>query len=259
MIKILNSMSAITLITTLSACGTNAPADNAAALNDTGAIAADSANPFAESEMKMNKAMAAAVGTSTTDNWVRMMIEHHRGAVDMSRIVLTQSPTADVAKMAQSTIDKQGQEIIDLEKLITTGNPDTASAELYRPAATQMHNAMMTAKGADISETYLSKMLAHHKGAVAMSDIALANGATGAVRTQIAKTRGDQQMEVGMVEAMLRGEPMMSMAPASAKTVVTGQTGTPTASKPVAPRTPAKAKPAEAAADPHAGMDMNNM
>ncbi len=62
-----------------------------------------------------------------------------------------------------------------------------------------------------------------------------------------------------MVEAMLRDEPTMSMASAPAKTQVTGQTGTPTASKLVAPRTPEKAKAAEAAVDPHAGMDMNNI
>ena len=59
--------------------------------------------------MKMDQAMAAAIGINAADTWVRKMIEHHRGAVDMSRIVLTQSPTADVAKMAQSTIDEQGK------------------------------------------------------------------------------------------------------------------------------------------------------
>jgi transposase InsO family protein len=53
-------------------------------------------------------------------------------------------------------------------------------------------------------------------------------------------------------------EPMMSMAPAPANTEVTGPTATPTASRPVAPTTPAKAKPAEAP-DPQAGMNMNNM
>ena len=111
---------------------------------------------------------------------MRKMIEHHQGAVEMSRIVLPQSPTADVAKMAQMTIEKQGKEITDLRKLVRPATPDPASAELYRPAAMQMHNAMMAATGADISETYLRKMLEHHKGGVTMSDVALANGVTGA-------------------------------------------------------------------------------
>ncbi len=257
MIKILTSMSAIAIVSTLSACGTSEPADKQASMNTAefnsmlNHVTDDSADQFSNVMHKMNEAMMTAVGTDAGDNWVRKMIGHHRGAIEMSRIVLAQSPTVEVAKMARSTIEKQGKEISELEKLIATGTPDPTYAGLYLSAATDMHNAMTAAKGANISETYLSKMLAHHKGAVAMSDIALANGATGAVRTQIEKTRADRQMEVDMVEAMLRREPMMTMAPAP--------TAKPAASKPVAPGTSAKAKPAQAEADPHAGMDMNNM
>ncbi|MBA3677278.1 MAG: DUF305 domain-containing protein [Sphingosinicella sp.] len=268
MIRILTSISAIALVTALSACGkSDVPAENVSAMNDMNMMMADADNVFAESEMKMDQAMATAIGINAGDSWVRKMIEHHRGAVDMSRIVLGQSATADVAKMAQSTIDKQGKEITDLEKLIAAGTPDAASAELYRPASVQMQNAMMAAKGTDVSDTYLRKMLQHHKGAVAMSDVALANGATGAVRAQIETTKAGQQKEIGMVEAMLRGEPMMSMDPAPGAAMTSTSTPTKTApkaaSRPAAaakpPLAPAKSKPSERAADPHAGMDMNKM
>ena len=161
--------------------------------------------------------------------------------------------------VAQQTIDKQTKEIASLEKLVTQGNPDPASAELYQPAMDQMHQAMMAGTGADLSETFHRKMLEHHKGAVAMSDIALANGVTGAVRAQIEKTRADQQKEVEMVETMLRGEPAPAAPAASAPAAST------TAAKPAAPKpAPAKAAPAKPKApapapDPHAGHDMNNM
>ena len=148
-------------------------------------------------------------------------------------------------KWRRCTIDKQGEEITDLEKLIATGTPDPASAELYGPATTVMHNAMMAAKGANVSETYLRKMLEHHKGAVEMSNVALANGATGAVRAAVSKTKAEQQMEVDMVEAMLRGEPM-TMAPAAApeaKPAAPAAKSAPTATE---PSNPAPAKPAPA-------------
>lgn len=236
--------SALALI--LSACGSNEePMENNTAASDMNAMMADS-GPFADAEMKMDQAMLAAVGVNVADSWVRKMIEHHRGAVEMSRIVLTQNPTADVSKMAQATIDMQGKEIAKLEKLVATGNPDPASAELYRPAAKQMHDAMMAATGADISETYLRKMLAHHQGAVAMSDVALANGATGAVRAEIEKTKATQQKEVAMVEAMLRGEPMPSTAPAASEPAASAAPA-----KPAAPK-PAPAKPAPKPAEPKA-------
>ena len=267
--KVFNGLGALALVAALSACSdTVEPANNVVA-NDMNMTMADPANPFAQSEMTMDQAMTAAVGVTPADSWVRKMIEHHKGAVDMSRIVLTQDPTADVAKMARMTIDMQGQEITDLERLVATGKPNPASAELYRPAAMQMHTAMTAASGANGSETYLRKMLAHHQGAVTMSDVALANGATGAIRARIEKTRESQQREVALVEAMLRGEPMAA-APATPASPPAASATTPSAprasaatSPPARPDSakpaPAKPKPAQPAADPHAGHDMNNM
>ena len=214
MIKTTSGLSALALIAALSACGSRTETANDAvvtgAANDmTGnmaSMAPDPDNPFAQSEGEMDKAMAAAVGINAADTWTRKMIEHHRGAVAMSRVALAQGVSGDVAKMAQDTIDMQGKEITVLEKMVASGPPDAKTADLYRPAAMEMHDAMMTAKGTDVSESYLRKMLAHHGGAVAMSDVALANGASGALRTQIEKTKATQQKEITMVDAMLRGK-----------------------------------------------------
>ena len=204
---LMSAASALALLA--AACGTNEEAaENGAAGNDMNAMMADASNPFAQSEMQMNDRMMAAVGTDVGDTWVRKMIEHHQGAIDMSQIVLEQNPRADVAEMARMTIEKQGKEVEDLRKLVKQGSPNTQSAEAYRPAMTQMHDAMMAAKGADISETFLRKMLEHHRGGVALSDVALQNGVTGTLRQQVQKTRDDQQKEAQMVEAMLRGETM---------------------------------------------------
>ncbi|MGI8611038.1 MAG: DUF305 domain-containing protein [Sphingomicrobium sp.] len=198
--------SAMTLMIT--ACGTNEEAAQNEAGNDTNAMVADAGNPFAQSEMQMNERMMAAVGTDVGDSWVHKMIEHHQGAIGMSQIVLPLNPSPDVAAMARMTIEKQGIEIQDLRKLVKQGSPNLQSGELYRPAMTQMHDAMMAAKGADVSETFLRKMLEHHKGGVTMSDVALQNGVSGVLRQQVQKTRDDQQKEAQMIEAMLRGETM---------------------------------------------------
>jgi len=222
-----------------SACGrSEEPANNVVAENDMNAMMADPDNPFASIEMRMHDAMTAAVGTNGADTWVRKMIEHHEGAVEMSRLALTLNPGEHVAQMAQSTIDKQGKEIADLEKLVASGNPDPASAELYRAAETQMHDMMMAAKGANLSETFHRKMLEHHMGAVALSDIALANGATGAVRAQIEKTRADQQKEAALIETMLRGEPMAAAPPTP-----TVQSTSSAPAKPEAPKAAPKPAP----------------
>ena len=192
----------------LAGCGSGGEGtqNEVAATNDMNAMAADPSNPFAQSEMQMNERMMAAVGTDAGDSWAKKMIEHHQGAIDMSRIVLEQNPSADVAMMARETIEKQQKDIGDIRKLLKDGAPNQQSAELYRPAMMEMHQKMMAAKGADVSETFMRKMLEHHKGAVAMSDVALQNGVSGALREQVQKTRDDNQRDIKMIEAMLGGQ-----------------------------------------------------
>jgi uncharacterized protein (DUF305 family) len=202
------------------------------------AMMADPTNPFGASEKKMNEAMVAAVGTNPADSWVKKMIEHHRGAVEMSQILLDQGITGHVADMARQTIEMQGKEIEALQKLVVPGTPDPESSQPYAAAESQMHDAMMTAKGADVSDTFVRKMLEHHNGAIALSDIALANGATGAIRSQIEATKAQQQEEIEHIEGMLSGAAAASAGPAAPG----AQTAAPT-TKATAPAKPAPAKP----------------
>ncbi|WP_229658501.1 DUF305 domain-containing protein [Tsuneonella deserti] len=233
-----------TLVATaaLAACGapSDQPSDDA---TSAAAPAEAAADPYAESEKRMDDAMTAAVGTDVGDNWARKMIAHHQGAIDMSQVVLKLDPSPDVAEMARMTIDKQGKEIEAIRKLLKDGVPDQKAAELYRPVMTDMHQKMMAASGADSSETFLRKMLEHHKGAVAMSDVALRNGVSGAVRTRVQATRADQVKEVAMVEAMLRGETMDHSAEPAAKASVASPAPAPKPTPVAAP----VAKPTKAA------------
>lgn len=237
----LTGLSALALLAALSACGS---ADQPA--NDTAPAAEMKMDgPFAASEMAMDNAMKNAVGVDAADTWVKKMIAHHQGAIDMSKVVLGLEPTADVAKMAQTTIDNQGAEIEALKALARNGAANADSAVLYQAVMKAMHDEMMAASGATASETYLAKMLAHHRGAIAMSDIALANGAIGAVRAQIEETRSEQLKEVAMVEAMQRAESMTAQTPTTATAAAHSPAAKAVVPKAVAPK-PAVAKPAPA-------------
>jgi uncharacterized protein (DUF305 family) len=253
---------ALLLVTGLSGCG-GGETDNQTANSqevDVGAseanMAADASNPFADSETRMSEQMMAAVGADVGDNWVRKMIVHHQGAIDMSRIMLDQNPTADVAEMARMTIEKQQKEIGELQKLHKEGAPDQRSAELYRPSMMEMQQKMQAATGADISETFMRKMLEHHRGGVTMSDVALQNGVAGQIRAKAQKTRSDQQKEAEMVEAMLRGEPMSHAMP---KPEAKKAPEKPAPMKSGAAPSTTKTTPAAKPADEHAGHDMSKM
>lgn len=197
------------LLVSLAACGS----DQAA--NETPNVAGQAADtmshemgPFFQAEMLMKERMMNAVGTDTGDNWVRKMIEHHRGAVAISVIFLRQKPSGDVAAIAQSAVDKQTKEIADLGKLVQNGQPDHQSASLYQPAMVKMHDALMEVQDTNVSETFMRKMLEHHRGAVAMSDVLLQQGdVSSEIRRKAQKTKSDQQKEIQALKGMLRTGP----------------------------------------------------
>ncbi len=245
----------MTLLAGVSACGSNTVNNDAAAENmaATEAMAnemmADPSNPFAGVETQMSEAMMNAVGSDAGDTFLRKMIVHHQGAINMSQIALKQDLPEGVAKMARDAIAKQSKEIADLKKFVQQGNPNPKSAEIYRPAKTEMHQAMMNAKGANIAETFMRKMLAHHEGGAALADVALDSGVSGALRAQIEKTHNGQHEDAEMVEAMLSGK---SMQHASANA------NAPACNSPAAPAS--KGMPVPGTHTPeHDAHEMNNM
>jgi uncharacterized protein (DUF305 family) len=266
--RLFSTAAASALVLATAACGSNENAARNApeAAAENGTMMADPNNPFAEAEMQMNQKMMSAVGTDAGDSWAKKMIEHHQGAIAMSRIILEHNPSADVAMMARETIEKQQKDMEDIRKLLKESAPNQQSADLYRPAMMDMHQKMMAAKGADVSETFMRKMLEHHKSAVAMSDVALSNGVSGGMRSQVQKTRSENLKDAEMVEAMLGGQSHQQAMASGAKSATQAKAepapadkakeGTRSRTSTAAPK-PAT-KPAEPA-DPHAGHDMNNM
>ena len=76
-------------------------------------------NPYMASETGMHDKMMAAKGADAAEMWTRKMIEHHKGALTMSEVALKETDDAMVRKMAQKTIDMQGKEIVELQKMLT--------------------------------------------------------------------------------------------------------------------------------------------
>lgn len=88
--------------------GQMAGMDHSKMMNDPG-------NPYAASEMDMHQKMMAAKQGDASEMWTRKMIEHHRGAVAMSRVALREAGDAETKRMAQMTITMQEQDIAKLQ------------------------------------------------------------------------------------------------------------------------------------------------
>jgi len=72
------------------------------------------ANPYAEAGMAMHHKMMVT-GSDASETWARQMIEHHRGAIAMSKIAVTDAKDKDIRAMAQKLIATQEKDIANLQ------------------------------------------------------------------------------------------------------------------------------------------------
>lgn len=138
----------VALAITASACGEE-PANNQAtaaenvqpAANE--AMAGDPDNPFAQVEMQMHDRMMAASGATPSETWIRKMIEHHQGAVEMSNLLIGQGGDSEAVAEARRTVEMQTREIERLRALLeadaaapaAAGSEPAPSAPRTPPAA----------------------------------------------------------------------------------------------------------------------------
>jgi len=102
------------------------------------AVAADVKDPFADVNMKMHEAMMVEPTGNIDVDFVRGMIPHHQGAIDMAEIELKQGKDPEIRKLAQGIIAAQKKEIAQMEKWLEKNAPDKAHA----PDAVKHHHAM---------------------------------------------------------------------------------------------------------------------
>ena len=210
--------------------------------NNIAAMENDPNNPYAQAEMQMHERMMAATGANASETWVKKMIEHHRGALAMSNVLIGLGGEEPVLAMARMTVTDQGKEIQELERMLQAGGigaGTSGNADPYKQSDQTMHQRMMAATGANPSETWMRKMIEHHRGAVDMSNILIAQGGDPKVLEKARLTASTQQAEIQHLEQMLAGEAMAGSPPAA------GAPGSSTAPTPKAtPRTPAAPAPA---------------
>ncbi len=264
-IRTILAASALLAVATACSQEAEAPANETAAA-DTDTMMMDPSNPYAQAEMQMMERMQAAQGANPSETWTRKMIEHHRGAIAMSDILVAQGGDPQVVEKARMTADMQRKEIAELEALLPAGAQTSAAGgeNPFAQAASEMHQQMMAASGANPSEIWLRKMIVHHRGGADMSNVLLSLGGDPKVIEKARMTAQKQTQEANDLERMLQGGSAPTAAGPTAAAPPTPEPAPapqpkeqPAQAKAEAPKAPAKA--AEEPADPHAGHDMSNM
>lgn len=71
---------------------------------------------YMEAMETMRTGMMRASDRDPSRSWALMMIEHHRGAIAMSRVVLANTRDPQIRRMASMTISAQTREIAEMQR-----------------------------------------------------------------------------------------------------------------------------------------------
>jgi uncharacterized protein (DUF305 family) len=80
------------------------------------ATAAPSTKEFEAANDKMHKDMAIKFSGNADIDFIRGMIPHHQGAIDMAKVVLKHGKDAETKKLAQEIIAAQEKEIAQMRE-----------------------------------------------------------------------------------------------------------------------------------------------
>ena len=72
-------------------------------------------NPYAEASMAMQHKIMMASGADASETFTRKMIEHHRGAIAMSKIAVARAQDKETREIAQKYVTMQEKDVAELE------------------------------------------------------------------------------------------------------------------------------------------------
>ncbi|MFG1846505.1 DUF305 domain-containing protein [Micromonospora carbonacea] len=158
---------------------------------------------------------AAAFGDADV-MFAQMMIPHHRQAVEMAELAETRAADPEVKRLAAAIKAAQAPEIATMTGWLTGwGRPVPSPApghghdmpEMDHEMPGMMSEADMAklagARGVGFDRQFLTMMIAHHEGAIAMAREELAEGANPAAKALAQQIATSQQGEIDQMRKIL--------------------------------------------------------
>jgi len=165
-------------------------------------------NPVTATMDKMMHEMHGAKPTGNNDvDFATMMLEHHKGAVDMAKVEIEKGNNAELKAFAQKVIDDQNKEIGFMQEFISNAAKTTSSNSAeFQKALNGSMMAMMndnTTIYNDIDKDFAAQMIPHHQSAVDMAKAYLQYGQVASLKTLCQNILSTQTTEINWLKEWL--------------------------------------------------------
>jgi uncharacterized protein (DUF305 family) len=141
------------------------------------------------------------------------MIPHHAQAVEMAQMVPDQGVSPELIELADAIEGAQQPEIDQMTAMLERWGEDVPATDMGEHGSMDMDgmmsmedvDALAGMSGPEFEQMFLTMMIEHHEGAIAMAETELAEGQD-AEAQELAQTIIDaQEAEIAQMEQMLGG------------------------------------------------------
>ena len=209
--RITATFAGLVLTATLAACAdqsTTPPAATTSSTSSTSATATESASASASTDV-------AAEHNDQDTTFAQMMIIHHEGAIEMSQLAVQRADNPEVVALAERIAEAQGPEIDEMTAWLSAwgedvspddhGGMDMGGMDMNGMSQEEMMTQLDGLTGAEFDQAFLEAMIAHHEGAIGMSEQQLADGQNPDAVALAEKIIDDQQAEITEMQEILAG------------------------------------------------------
>lgn len=154
------------------------------------------------------KTFVSYIGEDYDRYFIAGMIEHHKGAVDMAKLVQTNAKHQELKDMSYDIISAQTKEISDMEKWqIQWGYPASSGAMMIDHSAmgmtagmSQMTESLKGLSGDAFDTAFLASMIEHHQSAINMAYPGQTNAKHDEIKTLTGAIVNAQSREINQMK-----------------------------------------------------------
>lgn len=209
--RITATLAGLAVTATLAACadqGATPPAATTSPTNSTSATATESASASASTDV-------AAEHNDQDTTFAQMMIIHHEGAIEMSQLAVQRADNPEVVALAERIAEAQGPEIDEMTAWLGAwgedispddhGGMDMGGMDMDGMSQEEMMTQLDGLAGDEFDRAFLDAMIAHHEGAIEMSEQQVADGQNPDAVALAEKIIEDQRAEITEMREILAG------------------------------------------------------